>query len=141
MKRGHRQDGIAWYLICLKMAGDAQTAKKAATPAAAPGSGPQAPATRRHNRIAWYLIGLKMMGDVLRSRQFQKLTGVGAIMLAALALQARENEAQILARLIAWDKQQRLRLERHLDPASRRTRNAGSPHPAGTRLIATGRPR
>ena len=97
MKRGHRQDGIAWYLICLKMAGDAQTAKKAATPAAAPRSGPRAPAPRRHNRIAWYLIGLKMTGDVLRSRQFQKLTGVGAIMLAALALQARENEAQILA--------------------------------------------
>ena len=95
----------------------------------------------RQDGIAWYLIGLKMTGDVLRSRQFQKLTGVGAIMLAALALQARENEAQILARLIAWDKQQRLRLQRHLDPASRRTRKRRiPPHPAGTRLIATGRP-
>lgn len=117
-----RHNGIAWYLICLKMAGDAQTAKKAVVPAAATGPGRQAPATRRPNRIAWYLIGLKMTGDVLRSRQSQKLISVGAIMLAALAYQARENEAQILARLIAWDKQQRLRLQRQLDPASRRTR-------------------
>ena len=49
---------------------------------------------------------------------------VGAIMLAALAHQARENQAQILARLIAWDNGRRQTLRRQLParPGRRRTR-------------------
>ena len=39
---------------------------------------------------------------------------VGAIMLAALAHQARENQTQVLARLIAWDRQRRQALRRQL---------------------------
>ena len=56
---------------------------------------------RRHNRIAWSLIGLRVAGNVLRSRRSYELMIVGAIMLAALAHQARENQAQILARRIS----------------------------------------
>jgi len=65
-----------------------------------------------------------MAGDVLRSRRSQELMIVGAIMLAALAHQARENQAQILARLIAWDRRQRQTLHRELQarPGQRRTR-------------------
>ncbi len=100
---------------------DAQTAPGSATPAAAVG---QARAARHHGRIVWSLIGLKVAGDVLRRRRSQELMIVGAIMVAALAHQARENQAQILARLIAWDRRQRQALLRQLParPGQRRTR-------------------
>jgi hypothetical protein len=79
---------------------------------------------RQHHRIVWFLIGLKVTGDVLRSRRSHELTIVGAIMLAALAHQARENQAQLLARLIAWDRRQRQTLRRELTarPGRRRAR-------------------
>jgi hypothetical protein len=98
--------------------GAAQMAPGAATPAAAIGSVRQAPAVRRHNRIAWSLVGLKMAGNVLRSRRSYELMIVGAIMLAALAGEARENQAQILARLIAWDRRRRQALRRQLPARS-----------------------
>ena len=88
-------------------------APPAAAPAAAIGPARQARAVR-HSRVVWSLIGLKVAGDVLRSRQSHELTIVGAIMLAALAHQARENQAKILARLIAWDRRQRQALRRQL---------------------------
>ena len=72
---------------------------------------------RRHNRIAWALIGLRVAGNVLRSRRSHELMIVGAIMLAALAHQARENQTQILARLIAWDRRRRQTLRRQLREA------------------------
>jgi hypothetical protein len=102
---------------------DAQTAPAAAAPAAAIGPARQA-RTVRHNRIAWSLIGLKAARDVLRSRQSHELVIVGAIMVAALAHQARESQAQMLARLIAWDKRQRQTLRRQLParPGQRKTR-------------------
>ena len=98
-------------------------APPAAAPAAAIGPGRQARAVR-HSRIAWSLIGLKVAVDVLRSRRSHELTIVGAIMLAALAHQARENQAQILARLIAWDRRQRQALHRQFQarPGPRKTR-------------------
>ncbi len=80
---------------------DVPMAAGAATPAAATGPVRQARAVRRNSRIVWFLIGLRMAGNVLRSRQSYVLMTVGAIMLAALARQARENQAQLLARLIA----------------------------------------
>ena len=101
-----------------------QMAPGAATPATAIGPVRQARAVRRHNRIAWSLIGLRVAGNVLRSRRSYELMIVGAIMLAALAHQARENQAQILARLIAWDRRRRQTLRRQLParPGRRRTR-------------------
>jgi hypothetical protein len=103
---------------------DAQPTPREATPAAAIGPARQTRAVRQHHRIVWCLIGLKVAGDVLRSRQSHELTIVGAIMLAALARQARENQAQLLARLIAWDRRQREALHRELTarPGRRRTR-------------------
>lgn len=103
---------------------DAQIAPGAATPAAATGPVRQVRAVRRHNRIAWSLIGLKVARNVLRSRRSHELMIVGAIMLAALARQARENQAEILARLIAWDRRQRQTLRRQFParPGQRRTR-------------------
>ena len=99
---------------------DAHPDPGAATPAAAIGP----VRAVRHSRTVWFLIGLKMAGDVLRSRRSQELMIVGAIMLAALAHQARENQARILARLIAWDRRQRQTLHRQLQARSvqRRTR-------------------
>jgi len=67
-------------------------------------------------RIVWSLIGLKVAGDVLRSRRSRELMIVGAIMLAALARQASENQAKMLARLIAWDRRQAEALRRHSRP-------------------------
>jgi hypothetical protein len=95
----------------------------AAAPAAAIGSVRQAPAVRRDNRIAWSLVGLKVAGNALRSRRSYELMIVGAIMLAALARQAREDQAQILARLIAWDRRRRQALRRQVPagPGQRRT--------------------
>jgi hypothetical protein len=86
-------------------------------------SEPQAQPVRR-SRTAWFLIGLKVAGDVLRSRRSHELAIVGAIMVAALAHQARENQAQILARLIAWDKRhaQALRRELTTRPGHHKTR-------------------
>jgi hypothetical protein len=82
------------------------------------------PLAVRHGRVVWSLVGLKVVQNVLRSRRSHELTIVGAIMLAALAHQARENQAQILARLIAWDRRQRQALHRQLQarPGRRRTR-------------------
>ena len=74
----------------------------------------QARKVRRNNRIVWSLIGLKAAGDVLRSRRSQELAIVGVIMVAALAHGARQSQAQMLARLIAWDKRQEQALRRHL---------------------------
>ena len=91
----------------------AQTAPGAAVPAAAIGSVGQARAVH-HNRAAWSLIGLKVAGDVLRSRRSHELAIVGVIMVAALANGARESQAQMLARLIAWDKRREQALRRHL---------------------------
>lgn len=107
-----------------RSARDAQMAPGAATPAAAIGPVRQAPAVRRHNRTVWSLIGLKVAGNVLRSRRSYELMIVGAIMLAALAHQARESQTQILARLIAWDRQRRQALRRKLPARAgqRRTR-------------------
>ncbi len=78
----------------------------------------------RQSRIVWSLIGLKVAGDALRSRQSHELAIVGAIALAALAHQARENQTQILARLIAWDRRQVQALHRQFlgRPGRRRTR-------------------
>ncbi len=103
---------------------DAQMTPGAATPAAASGPARQARAVRRNSRIVWCLIGLKIAGNVLRSRQSYALLTVGAIMLAALARQARENQAQLVARLIAWDRRQRQALRGQLParPGQRRTR-------------------
>ena len=103
---------------------DAQMAPGAATPAAATGSVRQARALRRHDRIVWFLIGLRLAGNVLRSRRSYELMIVSAIMLAALAHQARESQAQILARLIAWDRRHRQALHRQVParPGQRRTR-------------------
>ena len=103
---------------------NAQMAPGAATPAAATGPARQPRAVRRNSRIVWSLIGLRIAANVLRSRQSYVLMTVGAIMLAALAHQARENQAQILARLIAWDRRQRQALRRQLParPGQRRTR-------------------
>ena len=92
---------------------DAQTAPGAAVPAAVIGPVRQARAVH-HNRTAWSLIGLKMAGDVLRSRRSQELAIVGAIMVAALAHGACQSQAQMLARLIAWDKRREQALRRHL---------------------------
>ncbi len=52
------------------------------------------------------------------------LMTVGAIVLAALAREARENQAQLLARLIAWDRRQRQALRGQLParPGQRRAR-------------------
>jgi hypothetical protein len=102
---------------------DAQTAPGVAAPAAAIGPARQARAVR-HHRIVWFLIGLKVAGDVLRNRRTHELMIVGAIMVAALVHQARENKARILARLIAWDRRQRQTLRRRLParPGQRKTR-------------------
>ena len=83
----------------------------------------QAGAVGQHRRVVWSLIGLKVAGDVLRSRRSHELAIVGAIMAAALAHQVRENQAQMLARLIAWDRRQRQALHRRLPamPGRRRT--------------------
>ena len=86
-------------------------------------SEPQAQ-TGRRSRTAWFLIGLKMAGDVLRSRRSQELAIVGAIMVAALAHQARENQAQMLARLIAWDKRHAQALRRELTTKSGRRKTS-----------------
>jgi hypothetical protein len=92
---------------------DAHTDPGTATPAAATRLVQQA-RVPRHDRIVWFLIGLKVAGDVLRSRRSQELMVVGGIMAAALAHQARENQAQMLERLIAWDRRQRQTLHRQL---------------------------
>ena len=99
-----------------------QMAPPAEAPAAASGQVRQAPAVRQ-GRIVWFLVGLKVAGDVLRSRRSHELAIVGAIMVAALAHQARENQAQMLARLIAWDKRhaQALRRELTARPGHRKT--------------------
>ncbi len=104
---------VKWDLVAMGQA-DAQVAPPAAPPAAAIGPAGQVPAVRVHRRIVWSLIGLKVAGDILRSRRSHELMIVGAIMVAALAHQARENQAQILARLIAWDRRQRQALLRQL---------------------------
>jgi hypothetical protein len=120
---GQRYQGSGMVLEA-RSGRDAQRAPGAAAPAAAIGPVRQAPAVRRHARVVWSLIGLRMAGNVLRSRRSYELMIVGAIMVAALARQARENQAQILARLIAWDRQRRQALRRQLParPGRRGTR-------------------
>ncbi|MGO8892599.1 MAG: hypothetical protein ACLQB1_23315 [Streptosporangiaceae bacterium] len=78
------------------------------------------------NRIVWFLVGLKIAGNVLRSRRSHELMTVGAIVLVALAYETREKQAQFVARLIAWDRQQIRRLSARSGPGSAGPGDAGS---------------
>jgi hypothetical protein len=62
----------------------------------------------RH-RVIMFRIGLGAVTSLLRSRRPYEQVITGVIVLVALAHVARENRARALARLAAWDKQQRQR--------------------------------
>lgn len=82
-------------------------------PGAVTGEGPAMGArrsrlTRRRQRRVWLRIGL----GILRSRPFHERVILAIIGAAAMARIARESQARALARLAAWDRQQRLRQRR-----------------------------
>ena len=52
------------------------------------------------------LIGLALLAHILRSRRFYERLATGAIVLAALSGIGKENRANTLARLAAWNKKQ-----------------------------------
>ena len=56
--------------------------------------------------LALRLIGLALLAHILRSRRFYERMATGAIVLAALSGIGKENRANTLARLAAWNKKQ-----------------------------------
>jgi hypothetical protein len=63
---------------------------------------------RRRRRAVWLRIGL----GILRSRPFHVRVIVIGIGLAAILRIARESQNRNIARLIAWDRRQKLRRQR-----------------------------
>ena len=68
----------------------------------------QSRAARRRQRAVWLRIGL----GILRSRPFHERVVLVIIGVAAIARIARDSQAGALARLAAWDRRQRQRLQR-----------------------------
>ena len=83
----------------LTTTGSSQSAQRSYTP------------TVRDNRAAWRLVSLAVLLHMLRSRRFQELAAVAVIALVALAGLRRENQAKMIARLVAWNARQAKRFE------------------------------
>ena len=62
--------------------------------------------SRSGTGLALRLIGLALLAHILRSRRFYERMATGAIVLAALSGIGKENRANTLARLTAWNKKQ-----------------------------------
>jgi len=62
--------------------------------------------SRSGTGLALRLIGLALLAHILRSRRFYERMATGAIVLAALSGIGKENRANTLARLAAWNKKQ-----------------------------------
>jgi hypothetical protein len=62
-----------------------------------------------HQRdVVWLGIGLAALTRLLRDPRFHGRVIVSVVGLAALASLARENQARVKARLVAWDRARRL---------------------------------
>ncbi|MGH3152111.1 MAG: hypothetical protein ACRDOB_15490 [Streptosporangiaceae bacterium] len=76
-------------------------------------------------RMAWLVVGLAASARLARDPRFQQGVIMLAIVLAAWTGVARNGKATSLARLVAWDRRQRERLERMGKDKVRRTLKAG----------------
>ena len=75
-------------------------------------------------KMAWGLVGLGLVGHVLRSPRFYEAVAVTAIAVGSLRQIGQQNRAGMTARLSAWDKRQRQRLERRAERQGRAVRGA-----------------
>ena len=75
-------------------------------------------------KMAWGLVGLGLAGRVLRSPRLYEAVAVTAIAVGSLRQIGQQNRAGMTARLSAWDKRQRQRLERRAQRQGRAVRGA-----------------
>ncbi|MGO8978956.1 MAG: hypothetical protein ACLP3Q_16935 [Streptosporangiaceae bacterium] len=80
----------------------------------------QAQAESRQRRVIVTGIGLAALARFLGSRRFLSYVITGAIGLAAAASLSRENQARAAARVVAWDKQRKLREQRTAEARQRK---------------------
>ena len=81
-------------------------AEGSSSPARRPG------ASGLDTKMAWGLIGLGLVGQVLRSRRFYETVAVTAIAVGSLRQIGQQNQANMTARLAAWNQREKQRLER-----------------------------
>ena len=108
------------------MAGSGQGAGEPPQATVAGGSSP-APrpgASGLDTKMTWGLIGLGLVGHMLRSPRFYETLAVTAIAVGSLRQIGQQNRAGMTARLSAWDKRQRQRLERRAQRQARAVKGA-----------------
>jgi hypothetical protein len=89
---------------------------------AAEGSSSPAPRPRASGldtKMTWGLIGLGLVGHMLRSPRFYETVAVTAIAVGSLRQIGQQNTASMTARLAAWDRRQKQRLEREAQRQAR----------------------
>jgi hypothetical protein len=88
----------------------------------AEGSGSPAPRPRPSGldtKMTWGLVGLGLVGHMLRSPRFYQTVAVTAIAVGSLRQIGQQNTASMTARLAAWDRRQKQRLEREAQRQAR----------------------
>ena len=93
-------------------------AEGSGSPAARPG------ASGVDTKMAWGLVGLGLVGHMLRSPRFYEAVAVTAIAVGSLRQIGQQNRASMTARLSAWDKRQRQRLEHKAQRQARAVKGA-----------------
>ena len=85
---------------------------------------PRPGASGLDTKMTWGLIGLGLVGHMLRSPRFYETLAVTAIAVGSLRQIGQQNRAGMTARLSAWDKRQRQRLERRAQRQARAVKGA-----------------
>jgi hypothetical protein len=87
-------------------------AEGSSSPAPRPGASGLDTKMSLNTKMTWGLVGLGLVGHMLRSRRFYETVAVAAIAVGSLRKIGQQSTASTTARLQAWDKRQRQRLER-----------------------------
>ena len=87
-------------------------AEGSSSPAPRPGASGLDTKMSLNTKMTWGLVGLGLVGHMLRSRRFYEAVAVAAIAVGSLRKIGQQSTASTTARLQAWDKRQRQRLER-----------------------------
>ena len=87
-------------------------AEGSSSPAPRPGASGLDTKMSLNTKMTWGLVGLGLVGHMLRSPRFYETVAVAAIAVGSLRQIGQQNTASTTARLQAWDKRQKQRLER-----------------------------
>jgi len=85
---------------------------------------PRPGASGLDTKMAWGLVGLGLVGQMLRSPRFYEAVAVTAIAVGSLRQIGQQNQANMTARLAAWNKREMQRLEHKAQRQTRAVKGA-----------------